>query len=202
MIGGLSSLQNGDAAKDFVSNKLWELYGPQPEIYIKGEFRGIVFAKFDTNGERDAAVRILRATRCNEGGNVVWAKPDKPADVRVLQSLVFGTKHALGKYYDKRQIWGDTNEEDKSGELWLGSDKVFTASVNDHNLAIAFDEGWEKWIMHGDYPEFQNIIETVKSKLASAKGGGKSKGKTKGGGEDGKSKGSAGDSQGGDGGRR
>ena len=143
------------------------------------KFRGLIFARFGSNGERDMAVRLLRGANCMEGNQDIWAKPDKPLDIRVLQSLVFGTKHALSKYYDKSQIWGDIDEPDKSGGLWLGNDKIFTASIAGNQLSITFEDGWEEWLTHGDYPEFQTIIDTVKSKLASAKGTGKSKGKTK-----------------------
>ena len=180
VIGGLGGFPNVDATKDWVSNTLWELYGPWPqEMYTKSESNGMLFAKFNTSIERDTAVRLLRGAKCEENGKQIWAKADKPVEIRVLQSLVFGTKHALGKYYEKNQIWGDIAEPEKSGELWLGNDKLFTAKVTDNHITITFSENCESWLVHDDYPEFQAIIVAVKTKLASAKGGGKSKSKSK-----------------------
>ena len=63
--------------------------------------------------------------------------------------------------------------------MGLGNEEVFTASIADSHLTITFAEGWEEWLTHGDYPEFQTIIDAVKAKLESTKGSGKSKGKTK-----------------------
>ena len=57
VLGGLSSMSSVNDAWFWLSNKMWDLYGPQPtEVYSKGEFRGIIFAKFDSNAERDSAV--------------------------------------------------------------------------------------------------------------------------------------------------
>ena len=65
LVGGLSSLQNLENAKIWITNKLWKAYGPTPgEIYCKGEFKGIAFIKFGTKGERDAAVQIFREAGC------------------------------------------------------------------------------------------------------------------------------------------
>ena len=121
----------------------------------------------------------MRGAKCEENGKQIWAKADKPVEIRVLQHLVFGTKHALGKCYEKNQICGDIAEPEKSGELWLGNDKLFTAKVTDNHITIIFSENCESWLVHDDYPEIQAIIVAVKTKLALAKSGKKSKSKSK-----------------------
>ena len=68
VIGGLGGFPNVDATKDWVSNTLWELYGPWPqEMYTKSESNGMLFAKFNTSIERDTAVRLLRGVKCRSG---------------------------------------------------------------------------------------------------------------------------------------
>ena len=82
----------------WLSNKMWDLYGPQPtEVYSKGEFRGIIFAKFDSEEKRDSAVKLLRQSSLREGGNAVWVKPDKALHQRTLRSFAFGAKYLLTK---------------------------------------------------------------------------------------------------------
>ena len=85
VLGGLGSMSSVDDAWTWLSNKMWTLYGPKPtEVYSKGEFRGIVFAKFDDKAARDTAVKLLRQSASREGGNAVWAKPDQALHQRVL----------------------------------------------------------------------------------------------------------------------
>ena len=63
--------------------------------YDKGDFRGILFVKYATKDERDVAIKLLTQARCKEGGYTMWAKPDKPVEKRVVQSLVFGAKFIM-----------------------------------------------------------------------------------------------------------
>ena len=87
-MGGLTWLSTKDEAETWVGNKLWYLYGPQPtETFSKGDFRGLLFVKFTTTGDRDAAVRVLKNV-----GDKIWAKKDEEVEIRVIKGLVFGTK--------------------------------------------------------------------------------------------------------------
>ena len=111
LVGGLSSLASAETAKQWITDKLWYSYGPVcKDMYVKGDFRGIVFIKFTSEGERDEAMRLLRDAGNNEGKKNVWVKPDKPLGARVLRSVVFGTKFNLSKYYDKNTMWANVNE--------------------------------------------------------------------------------------------
>ena len=68
VLGGLQSIEDLESAKGWVNNKLWEGYGPKPEeIYSKGEFRGIIFAKFVNNSDRNIAVNILQKVLSTRG---------------------------------------------------------------------------------------------------------------------------------------
>ena len=108
VLGGLSALENLEYAKKWITNKMWNSYGPCPtEMYCKGEFKGILFAKFGTKGEHDTAIQIMRKGRCSERGHQVWMKPDLPIEDRVRHSFVFNVKYLLLKRWgwEKRAIW-------------------------------------------------------------------------------------------------
>ena len=109
VIGGLTSLNNVDEAWQWVTNSLWTHYGPQPtDIYSKGEFAGIVFAKLKNKEERDAAVKLLRKERSQGNGESIWAKPDQPLEVRSCSSFLFGLKWLLGQWgFDKKHFFID-----------------------------------------------------------------------------------------------
>ena len=123
--GGLASLKSKVEAEKWLKEKLWHLYGPQPtEVYVKGDFKGIAFAKFPTTGERDRAVSVLKAAGAHEGGDPVWAKPDLPLEVRVLKRFLFEAKHVL------TSIWGYPNTsvyaDPDTGILYVGNDIALT----------------------------------------------------------------------------
>ncbi|CAK0860472.1 unnamed protein product [Prorocentrum cordatum] len=189
VLGGLQTLVDLDSAKGWVHDKVWELYAPQPEeIYTKGELQGIIFAKFGTIGDRDAAVKAFRKASFKEGGNTVWAKHDQPLQKRVVTSIVFGVKHLLKKWgYDGKAVWADPEE----GKVWVGEDIAVEVSIDNGSLKVVYGSGWETWFTDAEYPDLTNLIALMKRKLDSApsKGAGKSgaKGKRKGkGGKDGK----------------
>ena len=59
----------------------------------------------------------------------VWAKPSRPMDVRVMYSLMFGTKNNMKQYYPNSLLWADIDKNNKNGGLWRGDEKVICAEV-------------------------------------------------------------------------
>ena len=195
VLGGLDAMPSLTEATTWVNNRLWELYGPDAqEVYCKGEYRGIIFVKFSTTGKRRDALRLLKNADCTDGGHDVWIKPNKPLELRVLYSLVFGAKFQLSKYYDKKTIWADVDDRQTRGELWLGCDKIFTATVKDHDLKVDYEQGWQEWINSEEYPEFTTTLNHIKQKLSASPstGGTKGKGKSKAGKHSGPTRGASG----------
>ena len=102
VFGGLSSMTL-EQAKKWLTNQVWSAWLSQlVEIYCKGEFKGIIFAKFQGNTERDEVVGWFRKTCTKIQDADVWSKPDCPLNERILQSLVFGTKSICCK-----KLWAD-----------------------------------------------------------------------------------------------
>ena len=169
VIGGLRDADSADDASTWVKDKLWQMWGPQPvEVYCKGDFRSVMFAKFSSKTDRDSAVVLLKQA----GG--VWAKADQPIEVRAKASLAFGLKFLLhDKWgYEKYAIWADP----ESGSVWLGDDMVLqSVSVGEGALKVTYGEGWEPWLQDDNYPEFNALVSTLNSKLSNvaSKGVGK-----------------------------
>ena len=175
-----------EEAEKWVRDKLWYLYGPNPtETFHKGEsFRGILFVRFQSKGDRDAGVRLLKDGRFEEGGRKIWAKPDEELKVRVIKNLVFDTKNLLiGWDFDKKGIWADP----ETGGVWLGDDMVLKGTVEDKTLNVEYGKDWEAYMNDSKHPEFQELLASIRAKLATggsptkgigkrtAKGKGKSK---------------------------
>ena len=114
VLGGLTTLGSKDIAETWVYDKLYVLYGPKPKfVESRGDFRGIVFAQFDSVEDRDIAMKLLKASGCKEGGNAVWAKRDEKLTDSVIRSLVMGTKWLLDK-----SVW----VEPETGIVSVGSE--------------------------------------------------------------------------------
>ena len=131
---------------------MWYLYGPQPiDVYTKGEFKGMVFAKFQTNADRDAAVALLRKAKLTENDSKIWANYDMPFEERTLRSFVFGTKRVMIDEwrFPKLGLWADP----ETGILWNGNDIVVTVSVQDYRLQLQYGDGWETFVTDVRYPE-------------------------------------------------
>ena len=183
VIGGLQSFAGVEEVKEWASNKLWDAFGPQPQdTYTKGDFRGIAFLKFLSTGDRDKAVNIFRKGSLREGGNNVWAKPDKVLSERILSSFVFGVKHMLREWgYESKAVWADPEE----GKIWVGDVVAVHGHVDEGKLSVDYGPGWKEWLTDPAFPEYTTHVAKLSSKLDNVptKGGGKAafKGKAKGG---------------------
>ena len=178
VLGGLSALDDEDEATTWLKDKLASLTGPKPhDIYTKGdEFRGIIFARFANKRDRDDAVSKLRRARCQQEGKEVWAKPDLPFEERTMRHLVFGAKRVMTEWgYDKAAIWADPDK----GMLSVGGEKVMSAKLEGKTLKMEYGPGWEEFL-HDDakHPEWKNLLQTIRDKLANAPGKGKGKAKS------------------------
>ena len=194
VLGGLFALENLEYAKKWITNKMLSSCGPCPtEMYCKGEFKGILFAKFGTKGERDTAIQIMRKGRCSEGGQQVWMKPDLPIEDRVRHSFVFGVKYLLaGDWgWEEKAIWAEPEggKDGKAGVVWVKtkqnkeSEIAATLRIEDNKIVLTYGEGWVAYFHHSGYNGFVEIVTKVEEKFQaykqniSKKAAGKSYGK-------------------------
>ena len=53
MLGGLNGLKDSEEAETWLTDRLSEAQGPiATDTYCKGDFRGVLFAKFANKGDR------------------------------------------------------------------------------------------------------------------------------------------------------
>ena len=175
VFGGLSKAGDIEEAQKWMRDKLWAEWLPAPEnMYSKGEFKGILFAKFRTSSERDSIVVWFRTSSTQMSGSNVWSKPDKPLHERIIWSLLYGTKYICDK-----ALWVD----EEKGTVPLNKKEVLRGCIRDGLLEIEYGEGWAEYLHDKDYPEFKNMVATLREKLVKGeggKGGGKEGGKFKG----------------------
>ena len=165
VLGGFSSFENLEAAEKWLSEKLWDEWLPTAgNIFCKGEFKGIFYAKFGTTAERDSVVNWFRKSSIKLQGHPVWSKPDLPLHQRIIKSLLFGTKHICDK-----ALW----VEEENSTVTLNRKEVLRARIRDGLLEIEYGEGWEAYLHEEGYPEFKDMVKTLREKLARGEEGGK-----------------------------
>ena len=170
-------------------NKLTVLKGPQVvETYHKGEdFKGLLFAKFATKGDRDVAVRKLRQAKEEVRDRKVWAKPDQPVEKRVPATFFFALKRTLLEWgLNKGTAWVD---EDR-GTLEVAGKLVVTVSVSEtatgtsetakKKLECNWAEEWKTWKELQNSSELKALLEQADETLNRGGKGKSSKGWSKG----------------------
>ena len=61
VFGGCKKIENFEAAKTWLSNKLWSEWLPAAsEIYCNGDFYGILLCKFDSVEDRDKVMKWFK----------------------------------------------------------------------------------------------------------------------------------------------
>ena len=179
VIGGLTAADTIDDAGKWLSGQLYWNHGPKhTEYYCKGDWKGLLFIKFATKSDRDAAVIMIRTSKWKYGSNEVWAKADLPIETRVQQGVLFAIKKYMVSWgYAQKAVWVDTEKL----ILQIGTDIVIQVRIIDKNLDVQIQPGWE---LNGE--EIAKIIDDAKQKLMKGMtptkglGKGKEKGKATG----------------------
>ena len=176
VLGGLSSFPGEAEAFQWLEAKLWDLYGPGPtKMYTKGDFKGMIFAKFKSKEDRDTAVDLIRSMARSYDDPEVWAKPDMLLAPRTIRSIVFGTKHAMTERgWPKQALWADPT----TGTLKLAGEIVLTVGIKGNKVQTEYGEGWDNYFNDHRYPQVKELVKAACDKMQ--KGSGKGTGKDKG----------------------
>ena len=147
------------------------------EVYTKGEFGGVCFAKFDSESSRDTVLTHFRAANVQHGAcQRVWYAPDKPFEHRVKSSFLFAIRKQLLEWgFEKRCLWVDT---DKFEITWSG-ELVAAAVLQDGKFETQFGEGWHEFLDEGVLQELLTKATTSCDKFSQFAGKGKGKVKSK-----------------------
>jgi hypothetical protein len=177
IFGGFSSFKDFEEVKTWIQDKFWEEWLPQPaEIYYKGEFKdfkGIIFAKFDTTAERDKVVETFRRLVLKIQSEKVWSNADLPADVRIPKDFLFGLKKILGSQawgYDLENLWVDKEKQTIS----LRKELILSITLEGLKMNLVYGAAWEKHI--GGDLEVMKLLKDKQDLLdRPSKGDGKGK---------------------------
>ena len=188
VFGGLGEIGGAEAAEKWLKDTMKEHGLPAAQdIYFKGDtFRGMLWAKFGSQGDRDRVALEMRNLKATAGGQVVWANPDQPVDVRAVDGFLFGLKKQLIEWgFVRKEIWVDVDTKSMS---ITGCGTVVKGRVCEGKLTMDWCDGtWAAWQELHDAAEMKELIKKAEEKLS--KGGSKAGGKSKdGGGGGGKGK--------------
>ena len=178
VVGGLRDFSTLSEAHQYLKEQLWIYYGPTMiDTYSKGDFKGLLFAKFLSKMDRDTAVKIFRTQRLKHNENTIWAKEDLAITERMTQSVLFAAKKILiGWGYDKTCIWVDLEKSSVS----IGPDVAFLLTMKEGILGITITEAWKATMLGDDGLDvtIPNLIQEANDKIK--KGGSATKGIGKG----------------------
>ena len=140
----------------------------------------MLFSKFITNLQRDAAVNAL--SRSKREGKYIRAKPDRPADIRAPHNFLMGVRWFLinkcpanGKLGFHKSI---IKVDDAKLTLKVGGKLALTAWTENNQLKHKWEEEWATWTELQNCTELQEIHE--RSQKALEQSGVQSKGSSKG----------------------
>jgi hypothetical protein len=176
VIGGLQGLANFEESETWVRDKLWSLYAPPPAEVFKGrgDFKGVIFAKFATRSDRDEAVKLLKKEGLKEHGRDVWAKESLPIETRAPRTLLLGLKYLLKGWDIHAKV------DEGMTQLTVGVEKVLSVSISGNKLNIEWEEAWGAWEELVNYQEVKDLIAKSTTMLERANGKAKGKGPAKG----------------------
>ena len=142
----------------------------------KGEFNGMLFAKFKSQQLRDWAVGVLGKAKLQHEGAKIWVTKDLPLMEIIERSVLFGMKNLVVEWgVPKSDVWVDADANTVSVE----KEMALEAKVNDGVLVVRYGKEWQEYLKS---EAWATIIEKAKSRLEilrNGKGTGKGKSKAK-----------------------
>ena len=85
------------------------------EHIFEGRVSWTLFAQFYTPEDCDGAIELFKSSGFQEGGEIIWANPDRKIEDRVIRTLVFGTKRLIDQ-----SLWADP----ESGQVKIGKEII------------------------------------------------------------------------------
>ena len=143
IIGNLSTTSSEKEAKQWVLDKITAVSAPTPvDIFCKGDFRGLLYAKFDSSIVRDKFIEKMKGTTLKQGSSRIWVDEARSLDDQSLRGFLFGLKKLMVTWdYEKRDLWVDTD----TCALSFGTDTVATAQITDNGkgIEVVWGNGFE-----------------------------------------------------------
>ena len=148
------------------------------EIFSKGEFKGILFAKFESKESRNRSIESFRKATLTRSGSRCWASEDAPVEERACKKFLFGIKKSLVEWegFGKFEVWVDV----KNFAIYFNNEFIASIKVNSKKeLEFQYGEEWEDYLKQGNLNEIISECKDMIGRSLSAEGKAKGKGKSK-----------------------
>lgn len=142
LIGGLHSELGEDVCSKMVSKEIIALCHCTPmKIDSKGQFKCILWAKFESIIIRDRVEEFLRKHNDMFWGATIWCAADLPLAMRVERKFLFSLKRLL-----MSRAWQpfEINVDIDSACLQIANHDIMTIHAYDQKCNIVFAHGWDQ----------------------------------------------------------
>ena len=177
VVGGFSSGSMKSDVIAWLEDKLTQIckFGPT-NIYAKGEFKNMLWVKFDSRTLRDSAVVKLSKADLKHVDHKIWISEDKPLDIRAKNSILFGIRKLLMTWgFHKNALWID----EVAGTIHFNVDLICTAQIVNGKLNISYGPEWEHFLKQGNLETIVQKGAAMVQKIVEVTGKGKGKNKEK-----------------------
>ena len=160
-----------------LDEKLKLLVDSKSEIFSKGDFKGILFAKFESKESRNRSVESFRKASLTRNGSRCWASEDTPVEERACKKFLFGIKSLLIEWgFGKFEIWIDL----KNFQIYFNDEFIASIKVNSQKeLELQYGDEWESYLKEGKLEDIISQSKEMISRSISSEGKSKGKGKSK-----------------------
>jgi hypothetical protein len=188
VIGNIPEAATFESAKNWLTKhcKEFGLVTPlESDIYHKGVFNGMLFAKCPNISQRDQLIESIRkaASQHSPGTSGVpsqklYAKMDQPLSTRTVETALYSMKRML---IDWGFNAGCIKYDVPCGAFSVAGREIVKVTVKDSAMQLEWCDGqWESWRDLQDSTELATIRASAQSKLDKAKAFSSNKGKGKG----------------------
>ena len=130
IVGGFPSAHSELACTTWINEQIETVCGTKPvRSYCKGEFKGLMWLKFDSGMTRDRVIELTSKAQLSMHHSRIWIAPDSPLPVRVEKKFLFSFKNLL-------LSWGwqgfETRVNIEARNLTIDNQVVVVIDAHDH----------------------------------------------------------------------
>eukprot|EP00973_Karenia_brevis_P006607 898000-Karenia_brevis.AAC.1 len=139
-MGNLPNTLSQRDAEAWVKDKVQRHCSCDPEVFCKGDFKGMIWLKFSSEDARNFVVQSIGKARLFHGDNAIWINKDRAIEERCQCSFLYAVKKLLVQWsFSKNSLWVD---EDGMTLQW-NDQMVASTHVIDGQLRIDFGDTWQ-----------------------------------------------------------
>ena len=153
-------------------SKVHELCNFKPyRAYSKGEFRSMLWLRFDSQSSRDHCVEVLGKAKLSLASSNIWIAADSPISMRVERKFLFGLKKLLVEWgWQSFEIRVDLD----NCKLTIDGTDIVSAHAHDQQFDVRFASNLQSRLQDDAlvalYVKCEQIMKTRKVGKGTSKG--------------------------------